>query len=560
MLVGIRAYNLISYIRNLKREHIILLCIFLLAVLFRFYNLGQTPLYFHQDEVMNGYVGRFVLLNGKDIYGNSWPLLYFNRFGDYPPILPMYLSGIATFIFGVNEFAVRFPSAFFGSLLIFPAFFLGKLIFQDFKTALFSSFIIAIFPWHIVLSRATAEGILGLTVFFVALLMILKGIKEKNRSLVLFSLIPFFITYFLYPSFRVLTPLALFPTPFLIGKNTKRIRAVLIGSFLIFTLLTLMIAFTTWGKGRFLQTSVFSNQDIAKSINISNAALSNDEGSNSVFIARVFHNKITGYFNILSSQYLSYFSTEFLFTKGGLPFRYNVPDQGLLYKTVFFLIIAAFLPTKKKINKSFFSYLIWLLLIAPIPAALTVDDVPNVHRAVFMILPLAFLAGLGLANLEDFLKYKYKSISLAIVIVMIALTFESTYFLHQYFAHEASVKSILRNGGDKELMLFLKNNKTSFSKVIMPVYDTLPLYYLFYTNDFNKSHAGQFGKNIVISKIGNVGFADSWCPSKTINAKNLPAKTLVIDDGAQCVDFGGLKKIKAITRKDGTVAFVLLAK
>jgi 4-amino-4-deoxy-L-arabinose transferase-like glycosyltransferase len=139
--------------------------IFLLGLLLRLYNLGEMPSGFHRDEVISSYVGRFLLENGKDIYGNPWPLLYVDKYGDYPPVLPMYLSGLATYLFGVTVFAVRFPIALLGALVVFPLFSLAKEIFKDTKIALFSAFILAILPWHVILSRATAEGIVALSFF-----------------------------------------------------------------------------------------------------------------------------------------------------------------------------------------------------------------------------------------------------------------------------------------------------------------------------------------------------------------------------------------------------------
>jgi len=109
-----------SIVKWLKNEKILIFLIFLFAAFLRLYNLSSLPFNFHLDEVQSTFVGRYTLLHFRDPYGNFFPLNYFNLFGDYPPIIPMYLSGIATFIFGVNEFAARFPSAFFGALAVFP--------------------------------------------------------------------------------------------------------------------------------------------------------------------------------------------------------------------------------------------------------------------------------------------------------------------------------------------------------------------------------------------------------------------------------------------------------
>lgn len=536
----------------IKREILILFIIFTLSLFLRLYWLGEIPHGFHADEVMNGYVGRFIILNGKDLYGNLWPLFYFDRFGDFPPVLPMYLSGLATFVFGVNEFAVRFPSALFGALFVFPVFFLGRLIFRNGKVALIASLLAAILPWHIVLSRATSEGILGLTVFSFALFLLLRGLHTEDKLLIISSLAIMAITYFLYPSFKILTPLALLPSPFL-TKTTQKIKPLLVFSTVFFIFLTWGISSTEWGRGRFLQISLFQNEEVARRIHSSLETLSSDERPVNVTLARIFHSKPIAYGQEFLRQYLSYFSPEFLFTKGGLPTRYVVPEVGLLPFTFFLLIFFAFLPQDKGINKPFFSYFLYLLLIAPLPAALTIDDVPNIHRAILMILPLIFTAALGFAKIENF-KYKIFSPYLWLGLFLII---ESIYFFHQYLRHTASFKSFLRNDGNREVILSLKKQEAKFQKIMISTYDTLPLYYLFFTNNFDPSLAGKFRRNIEINQIGKVEFIEDWCSSKKAQIDKLPAKTLIIDNG-DCEGKAGLKDIELILRKDSTRAFKLL--
>lgn len=530
----------------------LLFIIFFLSLILRLYKLGEIPFGFHADEIMNGYVGRYILLNGKDLYGNPWPIFYFDRFGDYPSVIPMYLSGLATFIFGVNEFAVRFPSAFLGALFVFPVFFLGRLIFRNEKVALIGALLAAILPWHIVLSRATSEGILGLTVFSFALFLLLRGLENKDKLLIIWSFVLLIITYFLYPSFRILTPLALLPLPFLV-KTTKKVKSGLLFSIIFFIFLSSWISSSEWGQGRFLQTFLFRDKEVSLQIKSSLEVLSNDEGSDNITLARIFHNKPIAYAQKLAQQYLSYFSPEFLFTKGGLPSRYVVPEVGLLPFTFFLLIIFAFLPKDKGINKRFFSYFIYLLLIAPLPAALTTDDVPNLHRAIFMILPLVLIATFGFSKIKNF---RYKIFS-PYLLLGLFLIIEFIYFFHQYFRHTASLKSFLRNDGNRELMLSLKKKENDFQKIMISTYDTLPLYYLFFNNNFDSSLAGKFRRNIEINQIGKVEFVEDRCPSRKIQIEKLHPETLIIDNG-DCEGKTYLKEIELIMRKDSTEAFKLL--
>ena len=518
--------------------------IFLLALVLRLYKLGEIPVGFHADEIMNGYVGRFILLNGKDLYGNAWPLIYFDRFGDYPQVLPMYLSGLFTFIFGVNEFAVRFPIALAGSLLVLPVYFLSLYFFKDKKSALCGSFLAAILPWHIVLSRATAEGITGLTVFATAIFFTFKAINNNSKKDYFFAAFLFFSSYFLYASFRVLTPLVLLPLPFLFKKQ----RLPLLEMFIASSLITFAISQTYWGQGRFKQTSLFVSKTTANQIKSKNEALSFGEGQGNVLVARIFHNKIVGYSREFILQYLSYFSPNFLFLNGGLPDRYKVPDQGLFYLSFIPFLLLGFINIAKKTDKRLMVLLIYLLIISPLPASFTVDDAPNIHRAIFMIAPLVIIAGSGLSMGLNIRWGKY-----LIAIVLIA---ESIYFFHQYFNHSASYESFLRNNGNKELALYLKDNYDKYDKIFMTNQDTLPLYYLFFTNNFSKEFIGKFRKDLLIDKIDNISFYEDWCPSERIDLLTLKPNTLIVD--RNCAYGPKLKVVERIKRQDSTEAYRLL--
>lgn len=48
--------------------------IFCLSFALRLYRLDSLPYNPTEDEILSGYVGRYILTNGVDLYGNSWPL------------------------------------------------------------------------------------------------------------------------------------------------------------------------------------------------------------------------------------------------------------------------------------------------------------------------------------------------------------------------------------------------------------------------------------------------------------------------------------------------------
>lgn len=123
----------------------------LFAFLIRLYRLGQVPISLHWDEAVWGYNAYSILKTGRDEYGQILPFIL-RSFGDCKPAFYVYLVAISEAIFGLNEFAVRLPSALFGSLAVFLLFLVVKELFATFKgkgtVALIASFILATSPWH----------------------------------------------------------------------------------------------------------------------------------------------------------------------------------------------------------------------------------------------------------------------------------------------------------------------------------------------------------------------------------------------------------------------------
>jgi 4-amino-4-deoxy-L-arabinose transferase-like glycosyltransferase len=154
-----------------------------IACFSRLYHLSNLPYSLHDDEVSNTYIGRFILENGVDLNGQKFPLLYSDKFGDYPPVLPMYLSGISTYFFGVNAFAARLPFAILGVLSVALTYYLARWLFSKPAIAYLCAGFLAVCPWHIVLSRATAEGIAASFAFMLGLFLLFREISKQKLSL-----------------------------------------------------------------------------------------------------------------------------------------------------------------------------------------------------------------------------------------------------------------------------------------------------------------------------------------------------------------------------------------
>ncbi|MGD9129798.1 MAG: glycosyltransferase family 39 protein [Candidatus Woesebacteria bacterium] len=524
---------------------VILFLIFLLALFLRLFKLGSLPAIFYEDEVLSGYIGRYILSNGKDIYGNTWPLFYFNKFGDYYIILPIYLSGLATYIFGVNEFATRFFAAFIGALVTIPVYFFTLKVFKNKTVGLLSALLIAILPWHLVLARATTESVIEATSFLGAIALFLYSIKAKQRlKYLLPAFFLFFISYFVYHTARIYIPLTLLASLFIfkeIRKDKKQFSVLIFATF-VFFVLTVLIGRTKWGKGRFMQTSIFGELS-GVTIRINEAIF--NLGGERVFEARLFHNKVIGFGKEFIHQYLTYFSPVYLFINAWQKTRYEVPETGPVYLTFIFLFILAVLPLKNKklkINQEYLLFLLFLLLLAPFPASLTYVESPNVRRSLFLAIPLVILAAFGLYK-SHLIKWKRIPLSALLSIILIG---EFIFFWHQYSTQFDMATSFYRCDGQSEIAKFALQEKDNYDKIYLPNTKSMSWYYLFYKQDFDPDFIGRFQLDAKINNTGNVFYKEGHCPSESLTDEEL-RETFIAINKVECVEDERLEKVKEIT-------------
>src|SRR3990167_6572162 len=149
------AYRHLELWRPMKFKSTLLLII-ILASLLRIWNLNNFPVGFNADEAAIGYNAYSLLQTGKDEYGSSFPLS-FKSFGDYKP--GMYFYFVIPFVatLGLNEWAVRLPSALLGIGTVVLIYFLAIEIFKDRSVGILAALFLAISPWHIHFSRGGWE-------------------------------------------------------------------------------------------------------------------------------------------------------------------------------------------------------------------------------------------------------------------------------------------------------------------------------------------------------------------------------------------------------------------
>src|SRR3989344_1895143 len=110
--------------RYFNKYYILLFLIIFIAAFLRFYKISVNPPSLTWDEVAWGYNAYSLGVDGRDEFGRFLPYDYLESFGDFKPPVYAYLDILPIKIFGLNEFATRFPSALFGVLTVLVSYFL----------------------------------------------------------------------------------------------------------------------------------------------------------------------------------------------------------------------------------------------------------------------------------------------------------------------------------------------------------------------------------------------------------------------------------------------------
>jgi len=546
--------------------------IFVLALILRIYKLGSFPVGFHADEARVAWNSLSILKTGKDDKGNKFAL-YYDTFGDYRPTGIFYFTIPSLAFFGNTEFATRFPSSLFGALTVIPLFLLVREISIKNKKspkasrrlALTAGFLLAISSWHIEVSRATSEVVISTFFVILSTYFFIRLINTRKKYLIYLTLLSTLASYLLYHAIRFLGPPIFVTIGLYYFKRVRKNYKTVLIPIIFVCILSLVLTLTPEAKKRFGQVSIFGNIDIRYEIDRIRAE--NDYKKSPV--SRAFDNKYYIYIKHFAMQYGDYFSENFLTGYSAKPYRYATPGAGLITYTELALLIFGIL----EIVKGKYTFLpLLLLILSPLPAAITTEDAPNLHRAFLMIPFLITLEAVGFVKVLELTK-KYTKYSNILLTAILLVNF--FYFLHMYFSHSNSHKPFIanyilddssyRNTETKKLVTYIDSVKSNYDKIIITDSpDSIYPWYAFFTG----KDPGEFNKHAIERSkgpwnYGNIVFSEIKCPSDD-SFVDYKYKKLLVIDGPACVPEakikGGLaaKITNKIVRDDGSTAFTLL--
>jgi len=413
-----------------NKQKVLLVLILVLAGFLRLYKLGSYPP-LNADEASIGYNAWSLIKTGKDEHGNVFPL-NFKSFGDFKPGGYFYLVLPFVAAFGLNEWAVRLPSALLAIATIWLVYSIVKLVFEDRVWALFSALILTFSPWHIHFSRGGWESNVALFLITLGVYFFFTSIKNDlvNRKCFLFSIISFVLSLYVYHSARLIAPslficLALFSFKKLWQQQRNLYLPIIIGLILV---VPVAVSFLAGGaSSRFSGVGLFADSGPIWRVN----ELLGQHETN-VMLARPLHNKVVIYAIAFIDNYFSHFSGQFLFIDGDSVPRSKLPDMGQLYFfESLFLALGIFFLLRKKI-KNRYLILVWFL-VSPIASALTFQA-PSALRSLSLAVPLILVVSYGAKQL--FLFFKNKGIkTLGLIIFGAIYLWAGIHWFDQYFFH-----------------------------------------------------------------------------------------------------------------------------
>lgn len=491
----------------LPKRYKLFLFIFLifLSSFLRLNRISSVPPGLNQDESAIGYNAYSILKTGRDEYGKLLPMS-FKSFNDNKLPVYVYLTSTSIKLFGLNEFAVRFPSALSGIGAVIILFFLMRYLTKNDTLSFISAFSLALNPIHIYFSRAGFEVNLAMTLILAGIYFFINGIDRHKISLMFLSLVCFILSLYSYNAIRLLAPLISLALVIIFWKKRQTFSLSFYVSFSIVAVILLIPFLTTF----FTSSGIFSASGAlitGNDILIKNLAFRSYLDSLPVVYTQLFYNRyiymVFQYFQNLATIV----SGSFFFVVGSSDPIHGVGNVGFfyLYELPFFIAgLTLYFQLKKAELKIFFYWLVISVLVLALSST-----VPQATRGYSLVLPTVVFISLGFLAFLSFLsRFEHKKLrNLCIATFIVLVFYNLQYYFISYYLYFPKVNANLWREQDKELALFLKNSDSKYSKIIVDnttnlIYTSL-LFYEGYPPDKFITSATRYKDSDLIK-------ADSW--------------------------------------------------
>lgn len=560
----------------MKKEHfkqrLLLICIFILGSVLRFAYLDRIPISLYSDEVSQGYNAYSILITGKDEYGTLFPLS-FRSFGDWKPPLQTYLILPFIPIFGLTPMSVRLPGAIFGSLTIVFIYSISMRLIEQlssstssflnikkYQISLIASLILAISPWHILMSRSAM--LVAIALFFVTLGIWSLLFSFKNTKYLYISAVSLVLSIYSYYGMRLIVPLLIliFFYWYFIRLRFEVVhtlwKPVLLGVVLLAPLVTAFIGEPNVLLGRAKTVSIFHDRGAALTVwNL----IAHDGENYPSFVAQFLHNKPYHYVVDILRRFGQHLDGTFLFLKGDSHPPFQIPNMGVLHLVeVLFLVIGGSFIVKHE--PKLLKLLSILIVISIFPAALTFVT-PSANRTLTLLVPLSFISATGIVTLLHFANGLTRLVIKGSISVLLSLSL--IYFLFNYVHVLPRAHASWWHGGYRELVAYLKASESSYDQLYISGKASVPYIFVLFYNKMDPSSVSQsIDRDLTDDEYGfeHVDAIGKYQFPRYFNWENdqdtlLPRSLLAVTDNEPQPSGSQVREIHQITYPDNTAAF-----
>ena len=216
----------------LERPIIVVLLLLVLSGYLYFFQLDKIALT-DPDETFYGQTAKEMFLKGEWLTPTLYGQPQFEK-----PILFYWLIEISYKIFGINEFAVRFPCALFGFLGLVGIYLLGRILFNN-RAGIFSAVVLATSLEYLILSIGCVTDMTLFTLFLFGVLFFFYGQIRKKDYFYLLSSAAFALATLTKGPIGLLLPAAIIVLYLALTKNLAIFKKgfMLAGALIVFAVI-----------------------------------------------------------------------------------------------------------------------------------------------------------------------------------------------------------------------------------------------------------------------------------------------------------------------------------
>ncbi len=398
--------NLINTEIPLFYEIILLILILVISIFSRFYRLSTIPGTINRDEAFQGYIAYTLLKFGIDSYGKRFPV-YLAVWGHGASVFQSIIEMPFVYFMDLTVLAIRIPTAICSVINLLIVYLMIKK-FKGNQIALFSTYLLSISPYHIMIARWSLDCNLAPYFLTLGLYFFIKG--ADNDYFFIFSAIFYGISLYCYANIWLVLPfIILIQMIYFYMFNKKKINIIIFVSIIILFLLALPLMIFLLVNKNLIDEIQLKYLTIPKLIYIRD----NEIKFNPIDLLINIYNFI----KIIISQ-----NDEHI---------YNVtPTYGFYYKTSLFFLIIGFIHCYNKIKegnknkKITIEFFLIIYIIAGTVIGILIK--PNINRINIIFIPLIIICSFGIIII--FKNHKKLMIIPIIIYLIQFIDFEHYYF------------------------------------------------------------------------------------------------------------------------------------